>query len=463
MSPLELENISDEELENALARDDFGFFCEYVHRGGYTPAPHTEHIARKLEQVERGEVDRLLVLLPPRHSKSMTITETFPAWFIGKDPERRVILTAYGDSLARTFGRRNLRKLQEYAEPLFGLELEAGERGASSVAIAGHRGGIISAGIGGAITGQGADLLIVDDPVKNWQEATSSTYRERVWHEWQNTLLTRLHPGGRVVIVMTHWHHDDLAGRLLDREGDRWDVVRLPAIAEDTDDALGREVGEALWPEYGFDLDHLHRTHKTVGSRVWNALFQQRPAPVQGALFQRDWFQFYSTLPPVFEEVIQSWDCSFKDSASSSYVVGQVWGRVGSSKYLIAQTRKQMGFVETVNAVKQKVIEFPETKAILIEDKANGTAVIETLKAHISRIIPVEPRGGKEARATSITPEFEAGNVYLPEYARWVEDYIEELVEFPLGSHDDQVDATSQALMRLQGRKKFQAVPGVFQ
>lgn len=385
----------------------------------------------------------------------MTVSETFPSFFIGKNPERRVIEVSYGDSLARKFGRANKQKLEEFGEELFGIKLPRDNASVTDWGIEGHRGGMISAGIGGPITGEGADLLIIDDPIKNRQEANSKTYREMIWNEWQNTLLTRLHPDGAVILIMTRWHEDDLAGRLIkqmkeDPKADRWDIVSLPAIAEEND-LLGRAPGEPLWPER-YSKEKLESIKTSVGSYVWSALFQQNPRPQEGGIFRREWWKFYRQTPNHFDEIIQSWDMSFKETTSGSYVVGQVWGRIGADKYLLDQIRDRMDFPATVQAVRTLSAKWPQANAKLVENKANGPAVVSTLKNEIAGLIEVEPQGGKEARAAAVSSDIEAGNVYLPDpsIAPWIHDFIEESCAFPTGANDDQVDAMTQALLRLR-------------
>jgi len=448
----------------ALARTDLAFFCQYVHRGRWQRAPHLELTCRTLEAVERGDLRRLIVTMPPRHGKSMTVTETFPAWFLGRHPDARVIEVSYSDALSRDFGERARRKIEEFGPELFGVTLDRGRADKSDWGIDGRRGGMVSAGIGGAITGKGADLMIIDDPVKNRQEADSETYRERLWSEWRSTLSTRLHPGGRVVVVLTRWHEDDLAGRLVDREPGRWEVLNLPAVAEEGD-PLGRAEGEALWPER-FDAEALREIRTTVGSRDWAALYQGHPSPAEGSILRRGWWRTYP-LPPGdaalgMERIVQSWDCAFKDADTADYVVGQVWGRKGPNAYLLDQVRARMDFPSTVRAVKGLSAKWPRCTAKLIEDKANGTAVLQTLKREIPGLIPVEPEGGKVARANAVAPFIEAGNVFLPDpqHAPWIHDFVEECAAFPGGRHDDQVDAMSQALGWLMQRRTSKLISG---
>ena len=450
-----VQNKLTELAKKALAKTYYQDYLLYVHRGLYQHFKHTLYLCKVLQEIADGEQKRIIVTMPPRHSKSMSITETFPSFFLGKNPNKRVITTAYGDSLARKFGRLNKSKIDEYGEELFGLTLNDENASNNNWGLKGFRGGQISTGIGGSITGEGADLLIVDDPYKNHEMAFSEVQREKVFNEWQNTLLTRLHKGASVIVVQTRWHEDDLVGRLLKAEPEKWDLINFPAIAEDHD-ILKREIGDPLCPELGFDEEWAENKHFEVGSKVWASLYQQRPSPESGDFFKRDWIQFYKVLPEL-EEIMISVDASFKDKKGSDFCVIQVWGKKGANKYLIDQVRDRMAFPATVAAIRSVAAKYPKAHAKLIEDKANGTAVIDYLKNEITGMIPVEPQGGKEIRASAISPQWEAGNVYLPHpsNAFWINDFIEELVQFPNAKHDDMVDAMTQALARWQTALNF--------
>ena len=451
-----LAEIAEKELYKRSYRD----YIEYVHRGHYEHFKHTEFLCERLQPIADGEKKRIIIELPPRHSKSMTVTETFPSYFIGKNPNKRVIATAYGDSLARKFGRLNKQKLDDVGNDLFGIEVARETSKATNWTLDGYRGGMLSTGIGGGITGEGADLLLVDDPFKNRESANSQTMRDKVWDEWQNTLLTRLQQGASVIVIMTRWHEDDLVGRLLASEPEKWERIRLPAIAEDEDDLLGREIDEPLCPELGFDEEWAEEKKQSVGSMVWSALYQQRPSPADGEFFKRKHWKYYKVLPDLseFDEIIQSWDMAFKDSAKNDndFVVGEVWGRIGAKKYLIDMVRGRMNFPATVQAFRNLTARYPEAHAKLVEDKANGTAVIQTLQNEIHGIIPINPEGGKESRASSASVDVEAGNVYLPDPSLkpWVHDFVEEHASFPNGAHDDMVDAHSQANNRFNNKPK---------
>jgi predicted phage terminase large subunit-like protein len=245
---------------------------------------------------------------------------------------------------------------------------------------------------------------------------------------------------------------DDLAGRLLEAEsageGEAWRKLVFPAIAEV--DEPHRRVGEALHPER-YDIHDLTRIKANIGPRDWNAMYQQRPAPAEGAVFKKDWFQWWTALPERFDRVVMSWDLTFKDTAGSDYVVGQVWGQLGAQAWLLDQVRARMGFVETCEAVARMARKWPQAMEKLVEDKANGPAVIDYLKRSIPGIVPIEPDGSKVARAHAVTPLFEAGNVFFPDpsIAPWAPDLEFELAAFPMGANDDQVDALTQALRRM--------------
>jgi predicted phage terminase large subunit-like protein len=469
-----LPTLTDEQIEalsheakKELARRDYRDYVEYVHHGHYSHFKHTELICETLQRIANGEQLSVLIEMPPRHGKSMTVTETFPSYYLGRNPDKRVIAAAYSDGLATKFGRLNRNKFNEFSNELFDLKLSESNAATKDWGVEERRGGMIATGIGGSITGQGADLMIIDDPIKNMKEASSQLIRDNIWDEWEATLSTRLHDGASLIVIMTRWHEDDLIGRLLARSPRDWIRLRLPAISEDEGDLLGRRIGEALCPELGYNEKWAEDKKTEVGSRTWASLYQQRPAPAGGNIFKREWINFYVrtreqknewglsddvvVLPIHFDKVAQSWDCTFKDSESSDYVAGGVWARKKAQYFLFDVDHRRMGFADTMKAIRAMSDKWPKARSKYIEDKANGTAIIEMLKDEISGIVPVNPDGGKEARANAVSPLFEAGNVYLPHpnMCPWVEDLIEELVSFPNAAHDDLVDMTTQALNQL--------------
>lgn len=432
----------------------------------YRRPEHILLLGDYLARVERGEISRLIVEMPPRHGKSETTTVKFPAYYLGKHPDRRVIIASHTGNLAARFSMRARNDLTTYGPEVFGVGVNPDVSAMyrwdvkdPSAKPGQPPGGTIAAGVGGPITGQGAHLAIIDDPVKDAEAANSKVQRDAVWDWYRFVLRTRLFPEAAVILVLTRWHEDDLAGRLLkqaqeDPEADQWTVLRLPAIAEDKDDPLGREIDQALWPEQ-YDEKALTAVKATVGSYVWAALYQQRPSPAEGNILNRNWWKFYRQVPEKFDGLIQSWDCAFKDNDDSDYVVGQVWGRVKADKYLLDQVRGRMSFPATLTAIKTLSAKWPRARAKLVEDKANGPAVIATLKHDVAGLIAVNPQGGKVVRAQAVSPDIEAGNVYLPDpsIAPWIHDFIEECTAFPTGANDDQVDAMTQALARWTVRR----------
>jgi predicted phage terminase large subunit-like protein len=410
----------------------------------FSPGRHHRVLCRELEMLERGETDRLMVMMPPRHGKSELCSVRFPAWFMGRSPQSRIIACSYSESLAESFSRR-VRDLAgsdvfRAVFPMLRLKKGAG----AAVRWETEAGGkYLAAGAGGSITGQGGDLIIIDDPVKNSEQASSPVYREKLWEWYQSTLFTRLEKGGRIVLVQTRWHEDDLAGRLLSSSKEKWRTVSFPAVAEQDEDF--RQTGEALWPEK-YSKPDLERIKEAVGSRVWNALYQQTPSPDSGEVFKREWWRYYGALPSVVDSWVQSWDMSFKATAASDYVVGQVWAVKGAQRYLVDMVRGRMDFAATVRAVRNLSAAYPQAAAKYVEDKANGSAVISALSREIQGLVPVEPRGSKTVRAYSVQPLLEAGNVLLPEGKGFTHELVEEATAFPFGKHDDMVDAMTQAL-----------------
>lgn len=433
------------EARKELSKRFYRDYLVMVHHGHYKILRHTDLVVQYLQRIADGEQLNLLIEMPPRHSKSMTVTETFPSFFLSKNPDKKVITAAYSDGLAKKFGRLNRNKFSEFSH-LFGLGLADDSKSNTQWSINGKLGQMIATGIGGSITGEGADLMIIDDPIKNSKEARSKTIRDNIWAEWEATLSTRLQDNASLIIIQTRWHEDDLTGRMLSQSPRDFIRLRLPAIAEDEDDLLGREIGEPLAPELGYDEEWALQKEMEVGSKVWSSLYQQRPAPESGDIIQREWFNYYTVLPARLDRIVISWDMTFKSGKDKDYAVGQAWGIKGADKYLIDEIRGQFGFTQTLQAFKTFKAKHHEASAILVEDKANGPAIIDTLKREISGIIPVEPNGDKVQRLEAASPQIEAGNVYLPENAEFTKDYIEEMVAFPNAKHDDRVDATSQLL-----------------
>jgi predicted phage terminase large subunit-like protein len=427
-------------------------------------APHLDLLHRELLDVIGGRTKRLLVQMPPRHGKSEFISVYFPAWWLGSQPDSRVILASYEHDFAASWGRRVRDVLKEYGPELWGVQVRRDQTATDDWQFVGRRGGMVCAGVGGPITGRGADLLVIDDPVKSAEEANSETYRQRAWDWYRSTAYTRLEPGGCVVLVTTRWHEDDLAGRILaepDSDAEAWRVLSLPALAEEND-PLGREPDVALWPER-YPVDALAAIRAQIGPYWWAALYQQRPAPPQGALFRASWWRYYERVPltasgqPDMQDVILSLDCSFTGADTSDYVCAQIWGRRWADCYLLDQIRERADFVETLRIVESLCARWPQAQVKLVEASANGPAVISALQHKIPGLVAVKPKAAgsftdnsKRGRAQAIAWLVEGGNVYLPapSLAPWVDAFVTECSSFPLGAHDDQVDAMTMGLGR---------------
>lgn len=428
--------------------------------------PALDLIDQALVELADTPDGRLIISMPPQEGKSVRVGKIFPVWVLKQRPDTRIIAASYGHALARRNGRA-IRDMILSHEKL-GLCIRDDLSAQHEWQLAGHEGGVYAVGIGGALTGRPGELLVIDDPIKDRKEADSDAYRDAVWDWWTDVASTRLAPGAPVVLILTRWHEDDLAGRLLAAEdGHLWRVLNIPAQADHRSekgesDPLGRQPGEFLISARRRTTDQWEAIKVRSGGRTWNALYQGRPAPAEGGLFKRDWWREYrsprwivredgSHWVPGADEVAMSWDMAFKDLSSSDYVVGQVWGRWGLEVYLLDQVCERLSFVETLKAVRALSARWPQATAKYVEDKANGTAVINALSRTVPGLIPVEPDGSKQARASAVSPFVEAGSVHLPapELAPWVGGFVDEHAAFPQATHDDQVDATSQALNRL--------------
>ena len=405
---------------------------------------------------------RLIISMPPQEGKSQRTSRRFPLWALTQNPDLRVAIASYEHGVARRWGRM-IRDDITIHGPDLGLRVRDDLAAQHEWQLEGHEGGVYAAGIGGALTGRAVDLLIIDDPIKDRTQADSRTYRDRAWDWWTDVGSTRLAPGAPVVLILTRWHHDDLAGRLLTAEdGDRWQVVNIPAEAIDTDDPLGRVPGEFMESARGRTPAQWERIRTQVGPRTWASLYQGRPTPSSSGLFPMEWPRYQVTpwieqadgsrrLLDDFHQVIMSWDLAFKDTATSDFVVGQVWGIRGHEAWLLDMIRARLDFTGTIQAIHDMRARWPQAHAVFIEDKANGPAVITSLAQSVPGIIPVEPDGGKYARAVAVQPFTAAGNVHLPapEILPAVVHLTTEAADFPNGAHDDTVDALTQALNQI--------------
>jgi predicted phage terminase large subunit-like protein len=371
----------------------------------------------------------------------------FAAWYLGRHPDRFVICASYGQELADDFGRK-VRNLVSYPlhEAVFpGCRLA--EDSSSMRRFNTTTGGSYYAvGRGGPVTGRGAHLLIIDDPLKDREEAQSETIRHGL-HEWYSSVAyTRLQPGAAIVLIQTRWHQDDLAEWLLREHPDEhWEVARFPAIAEQ-DEGFRRE-GEPLWPER-FPLPVLDQIRQAIGGATWASLYQQRPAAAEGAIFKRDWWERYAVAPQL-SRVIQSWDTAFKSGRENDHSVCTTWGQAPAGYFLLGLWRGRVEFPELKRRLIDQAKEW-NANAILVEDAASGQSLIQELRTTALPILPIKADSDKLSRAAAVTPLLEAGKVFLPESSSWLADYLDELAAFPTGAHDDAVDSTTQALNYLR-------------
>lgn len=421
---------------------------------------------------------RLIVSMPPQEGKSTLATKWTPTWLLQNDPEQRIVIASFAANIARRMGRLIRTEINGHADEL-DIRIAQDVAAQNEFQIAGHIGGVYAVGIGGGLTSRPADVMFIDDPLKDRIEADSEVYRDRVWDWWTDVASARLAPGAPVIVILTRWHHDDIAGRLLaEEDGHLWRVVNIPAQAdhrpeEGQTDILGRQPGEFMDTARTFKdkktgqrvprtREGWERRKATAGPRTWAALYQGRPSPDAGDLFPETWSRFDAPhhieradgscwIPGNDFELVQSWDLAFKDTKSSDYVVGQVWLRLGVHVYLLDQVRARLSFNATLEAIKAMTARWPQAIQKFIEDKANGPAVINSLSATIPGIIPIEPEGSKYARAAAVSPFVHSKNVHLPtaELLPNVEELLEEARAFPNGSHDDTIDAFSQAVNRL--------------
>jgi predicted phage terminase large subunit-like protein len=417
----------------------------------YQRAAHVETLCQHLEALEAREINRLAVFMPPQHGKSTHVSQLLPSWWLGRRPTDSVVLASYAATLAESHSRRARGFLSHPSWPFPGVAI-ADDSAAVGLWSTGSGGSLRAVGVLGGLTGHGADLAVVDDPVKDREEADSELRREAVWTWFNEVLMTRLRPNAAVLLTMTRWHEDDLGGRVLDGPGGgEWTVLSLPALAEE-DDPLGRAEGDALWPErYG--TDELETRRVSQGSRSFAALYQQSPTSAEGGTFKRAWLEGrYETLPEELHVVVGV-DASFGKGVGSDYSALVTVGTDGTRFFVLDTERGRWEFNTLVERIKRVAREY-HPAAVLVEDAAAGQSAIQELHRESDLpVVAVKPQGSKLARAESVSPLLEAGRVLFPSVnPPWKDELVEELASFPSGKHDDQVDALVYALMRLRER-----------
>ncbi|HEX3430722.1 MAG TPA: phage terminase large subunit [Rhizomicrobium sp.] len=432
-------------------------FAELNPRTPFLDNWHLAVLAAKLENVRLGKTRRLIVNLPPRHLKSHAASIAFPAWLMGHDPSTQILCVSYGQELSDKLSR-DCRALMtsRFYETLFPTRLSPMRSAVEEFATTAH-GFRLATSVGGVVTGRGGDTIIVDDPLKP-EEAVSETFRKRVNDWYDNTLYSRLNDRrkGAIVIIMQRLHEDDLVGHV--REQEDWEVVSFPAIAERDESftvetrtgtrSFGRKAGEALHADRE-PLEELDKIRRALGSYNFAGQYQQLPAPAGGGMVRREWFRFYDAPLGPFDRVLQSWDTANKATELADFSVCTTWGAKGKNFYLLDVFRRKLNYPELKRAVRAQAERFGATR-VLIEDCASGTQLIQELLGEGLEVVKkVTPEGDKIMRLHAQTAKIEEGRVHLPRSAPWLEDYLAELVVFPRGRYDDQVDSTAQALASL--------------
>lgn len=443
-------------------RTNFKDFVKYI-EPEFQIAWFHELIMEEIQKIADGEPNNIIISVPPRHGKSYLTSWLAPAYLLGRNPKLKILATSYAPDLAmgnsvhvqRYMSRPEYKalfpksKLPNRNDRLYKISK-------SEFDIVGTGGRYRAFGTGQAVTGFGANVIIIDDPFKDSMSARKESVRDSVW-QFYNSLSTRRESNPSYIVIMTRWHEDDLVGRILRKEEEEqehlkknWKVLSFPSIAEyPLNERDPRAIGEALFPSVR-PLNFLEEQLSVLGSYEFNAQFQQRPVPPDGGMFKKDWWVYYNDLPPTAFDFTQSWDAAFKGGVDNDYVVGQLWARDTRDKsvrYLVDEVRGQWDFTETIRQIRAFSTKHPNARKILIEEKANGAAIISTLKSEMQGIIPIIPKDSKESRAYSVTPMFEAGNVVIPRYASWLDEYKHEFETFPKGTNDDRVDATAQYLL----------------
>ena len=433
-------------------------------------APELDIINDTLVEAFHTPDARHIISMPPQRGKSQLTSRWFALWALTQNPDLRVGVASYESNIARRWGRTVRDDIKEHASTI-NLNVRADLASQSEWQLHGYEGGMFTTGAGAAITGRSVDLLIIDDPVKGREQADSENNQQKIMEWFTDDALTRLSPGAPVIIVQTRWNVADLAGQLLKDHGDQWNFLRIPAQADHDPskgetDPLGREPGEYLTDVRGTTPAQWDAIKAASGPKTWAALYQGKPTNEEGNIFPSDpttydkpwWIERPDgtrLVPGLYEhpnqELLQSWDLAFKGEKTSDFVVGQVWLRDGSQVYLLDMFRDRVDFTNTVQAIQDMRARWPQTGAILVEDAANGPAVMSSLRRKVPGIIPVTPEGGKVARANAVSPFFFAGNVYLPaaSIVPNVQDLRNEMYNFPNGGNDDTVDAMTQAVNQL--------------
>lgn len=495
----------DGEILRRKARRDYATYVQLANPGFYMTHFHKylcDQIQEFLETpCSNGTMDILLLSVPPQHGKSFTVTETLPSWFLGKHPTDGVIIAGYESTFAESFSRRNRDKFNTIVQEVFLQQDKDGNyihdcrpnNNVQGVALweTALGGTCRAAGLKAGITGYGAELFIIDDPIKNKEQADSETIIAKIHDEMGPSVQSRIHPGGKLIVIQTRWVEGDVIGWIQENWSEWiWKTINLPAeydefAAKIGPDPLGRKLGDSLMgahlgddesklPQKIANTNRWLRSKKDLvirsdGERTWNALYQGRPSAANGNLFKEGWWKSYERtdeLRASLEYLQLSIDATFKNTETSDFVAMELWGLKGRDVYLWKLVNKRMGFLETVDKIKSICKDFPDIDELVIEDKANGSAIIDVLhyEKGMPPVVAVTPLGGKFARAQATSNFIATGAVHIPNFTTEEEidiewdnreqltgrqKFIKQHSTFPYGKRDDMVDSETQGISRI--------------
>ena len=453
------------EAVKELSRRNLLDFLIFDGNGRYKNARHIQFLTDKAQQfvedVKSGKSPRLFISMPPRHSKSETMTKKYPAWVIGNNPDFEIIIASYSMDLARDFGkiaRDTYREHSKSGTGIFNTVIDRDKSAGDNWGILEHRGAVVSTGVGGSATGKGAHIAIIDDPFKNREDANSRLQRDKVWAWYQSTIRTRLAPGGGIIIIQTRWHEDDLVGRIVKEmengTGETFESIVLPAIAEEND-ILGRKVGEPLWEErYG--ISELENIKKAIGSREFSALYQQKPQIEDGGLFKRQYFKYFDVKNDFIiadNKNVNIKDCFYFQTidtamsthknndftAIATFICDREW-----NLYLVDLMLERLEVPDQWNVIKQYRHKY-NLQFQAIESKSSGIGIIQQAKREGMSLKELKADTDKMTRALNISVMFENGKVFFNKKLEKLLELEEQLLKFPNAVHDDAVDVCSYA------------------
>lgn len=427
----------------SIFRDRLIGFAQWVHPG-YEISAHHAKLARVLEEVEKGNIKRLVINMPPQRGKTRLTSEIFTAWFFARNPDKRIILTGYGADVAERYSRgaRDIVLSDRFKDVFPDKALAQDAQSVSFWQLDGHKGYVRATGIGGPITSFGADVIIIDDPFKDRQEADSEIARRAVWDWYTSVALTRLSPNATVIVIQTRWHEDDLTGRVLAQSPDKWKVIHFPAVYPD---------GSVLWPEKWKKEDY-DEIKREIGPRDWEALYQGNPVPAEGGLFKRDWLKVVDQVPKL-KFWIRYWDLAATTKEHGDYTVGAKVGVDDNGCLYVADViRFRAEWPEARRRILETVaLDGPNTRVGIEKVGMQLTAIQDLRNNDAFLTVPlheVRPDRDKQSRAMAWAARAAEGRLAILA-GPWNRDFIDEAVVFPFGAHDDIIDAISGAVSLL--------------